>query len=349
MIKLGLIARADNSGLGVQTLEFHRHMRPAKTLVINVGHLYNSTTHANKATYLDRYPGAMVYNDWSPNVQVLVEFLDGLDAVFTAETWYSDQFVQLARRMGVHTVQQYNFEFLQHLNNPHLDRPDVFAAPSMWRWDDVPFPNKTFLPVPIATDRFTPRASDPGPRHFVHIVGRPAIYDRNGTPDLLAALHHVHSEIRLTLRCQDRDYLRRLAVSTNVPGNVELRVDSSDVRDYWELYDRGDVLIMPRRYGGLCLPANEALGAGMPVIMTNIDPNNTWLPPEWLVPAHLSAEFMAFNRVDVFAANHVALGAKIDEFCERDFYATAKARADELAKEYSWDQLKPEYERVLTA
>ena len=69
-MRLGLIARCDQSGLGVQTHEFYRHMQPDKTLVIDVGHLYNKTTHCNKRSYPDRYPDATVYSDWTPNTFV---------------------------------------------------------------------------------------------------------------------------------------------------------------------------------------------------------------------------------------------------------------------------------------
>jgi glycosyltransferase involved in cell wall biosynthesis len=355
-VRLGLIARCDGSGLGTQTLEAYRHLKPAKTLLINVGHLHNDTTHCNKRSYPERYPDALVCNDWAPDTQLLTQFLSGLDVVFSAETFYTDELVPLARRMGVRTVQQPNWEFMRL----YIPQPDMLAVPSLWHFDEYPEP-RTFLPVPIALDRFprtsTQNAGSPrgatvvnNAQHFLHIVGRPAIHDRNGTPDVLGALRYVKSDIRLTLKCQDVNYLAQLRMNVHVPPNVEIVTDSTDVRDYWDNYTAGDVMILPRRYGGLCLPANEALGAGMPVIMTNISPNKQWLPAEWLVPATRTSTFMAFNQIDVFQANHVALAAKIDQFASDDgFYAAAKTRADELAKELSWDNLLPEYEKVLTA
>jgi glycosyltransferase involved in cell wall biosynthesis len=356
-MRLGLIARCDGSGLGTQTLEAHRHLKPAKTLLINVGHLHNTTTHCNKRSYPERYPDATVFNGWEPDAHLLTQWLRGLDAVFGAETFYSDQFIPLAKRMGVRTVLQPNYEFLR----PYPP-PDMLAVPSLWHWDEIPEP-KIHLPVPIALDRFgdrrqcgSPRQGDAarcpnkGPRTFLHTVGRPAIHDRNGTPDVLAALRHVKSDIRLILRCQDASYLQQSRIHAHVPTNVEVVIDSTDVRDYWDNYTEGDVLILPRRYGGLCLPVNEALGAGMPVIMTDISPNNEWLPSEWLTPAVKTAEFMAFNRIDVFQADPAALAEKIDAFASDDgFYAKAKILADELAQQLSWQTLLPEYEKILKA
>ena len=82
---LGLIARADGSGLANQTFEFYRHMHPDRVLVIDVGHLYNDTDHSNKRTDLSRFPGALVSNGWIPNTSTIEQFCDGLDVIFTCE------------------------------------------------------------------------------------------------------------------------------------------------------------------------------------------------------------------------------------------------------------------------
>ena len=54
-MKLGLIARMDNTGLGVQTTEFYKNMYPDKTMVVDISHL-NGTKQ-----YPERYPDAVSY------------------------------------------------------------------------------------------------------------------------------------------------------------------------------------------------------------------------------------------------------------------------------------------------
>jgi glycosyltransferase involved in cell wall biosynthesis len=109
-----------------------------------------------------------------------------------------------------------------------------------------------------------------------------------------------------------------------------------------------DGLVLPRRFGGLCLPVNEALGAGMPVIMPAISPNDSWLPQEWLTPARWVRDFYAKTRVDVYETDPQVLAAKIDEFAsDPDQYAKARAKAYELRTELSWTALKPLYLEVL--
>lgn len=332
-VRVGLIARADSRGLGVQCLEFFRAMSPVKTMVVDC------PSADPLPLRRDWYPGAT----WVAGLPTAADFrrwLDGVDVVYTAETGYGRALWSEAERAGVKTVLHLNREFL----DPH-DRPTLWAAPSMWRYDEVPDP-KMFLPVPIATDRFTDRPRPATATNFLHIVGRPAIHDRNGTTDLLAALPHLRSRVTVTIRCQDPTYVPGLLRARTIPANVELVIQSGDTANYSDNYRVGDVLVMPRRFGGLSLVVNEGLGAGMPVIMPNISPNE-WLPADWLVPATKTASFTAKTRVDVYTTDPQALAARMDEFAAYPvFYATALVTAQQLAKDLSWDTLRPVYEKV---
>lgn len=344
-MRLGLIARCDSRGLGIQSHEAYRHLHPVKTLVVNCPSAKPLPLHP------ERFPGAMVI-DRIPTDEDCKQFLAGLDVVLTFETPYNHNLFSIAREMGVKTVLQYNFEFLAHLQHPDWPQPDLFAAPSTWRFDDVPFANKALLPVPIATDRFTKHRDsvNSGIRRFLHVVGRPAVADRNGTCDLLQALQYVTSEIVVTVKCQEPGYVSGLVPGLTTPDNVTLIVDSGDVLEYQDLYTGHDVLVMPRRFGGLCLPVNEALGAGMPVIMPCIEPNLDWLPYLWLVDdVDVKSSLMTKARIDVYETNPRALAYTIDEFStNHEFFADAREHALALADSLSWDALEPMYDKVFT-
>lgn len=321
-------------------------MQPERVLVIDVSHLHDNKAHTNKYTDLSRYPNPIVCKGWVPDRGMLKHFLTGLDVVFSAETFYAPQFSDLAHRCKVRTALQCNPEFLNR-----RDMPDLWIPPTRWMWDTIPEP-KTLLPVPIATGRFAVRDDFPAARpatHFTHIVGRPAVHDRNGTTDLLKALQFVKSEVTVTVRCQQPGYVSGLVHQHRIktPANVTLRLDSADVPHYWDNY-AGDVLVMPRRFGGLCLPVNEALGAGMPAIMPAIEPNTDWLPSEWLVPAVKQGSFMCKQRVDYYSVDVLELAHTIDRFASQpDLYVKARDEASRLRDEYSWDTLKPRYLEVL--
>jgi glycosyltransferase involved in cell wall biosynthesis len=310
-------------------------MQPAKTMVIDCPSAKPLPLH------LDRFPNATVIHGL-PTAQDFQQWLQGLDVVYTAETGYGRALWSEAERLGVKTVLHANYEFLDR-----HDSPTLWAAPSMWHFDDFPAP-KLHLPVPIELDRLTPNTAAEytaaEAKRFLHIVGRPAVHDRNGTRDLLQALRYVTSEVVVTVKCQEPGYVSGMTGHT--PDNVTLIVDSGDVPNYWDNYTGQDVLVMPRRFGGLCLPVNEALGSGMPVIMPDISPNNTWLPPEWLVPATVKNSFRAKQHVEVYETQREALAEKIDQFAT-DAYTKAALTAREMAQSLSWDALRPAYDDAL--
>ena len=348
-MRWGLIARADESGLGIQTLEAHRHLNPDKTLVIDLAEMADDRDHCNKHVDLSRYPDALVHQGPVPSPQIIEEFLEGLDLVFTAETFYTYDLLNRANHRGIKTILQYNYEFLDYMRDPQLPRPTLLAAPSLWNYFRVQLTNKIHLPVPIATDRFTPNPDPPAmARTFLHPVGRPATHDRNGTADLIAALPHIRTPVTIRFACQRTDTLDALLADVVVPGNVEVVV-AGPAKNYWDNYADVDAVILPRRYGGLCLPANESLGAHLPVLMPNIDPNNRWLPADWLYPATVSGGFEARAHIDVHRSLPHTLAQTIDRFAsDPDLYGKAKDQARELADAMSWETLAPRYQRIFS-
>lgn len=290
----------------------------------------------------------------------MMEFLDDLDVVFAMETPYNFNLFYMCRDREIKTVLQANWEMMAYHegrsagNDNIYPFPDVLAMPSTWHLTEAKhrFGDRTeviHLPVPIPTDR-RDETSTPNTTctRFVHVAGHPAVADRNGTKDLLAAMRYVKSEITVNLTCQRPGWLGALIETGQTPDNVTLVIDSSPPTNYWDLYDGQDALILPRRYGGLCLPANEAIGAGIPVIMPDIKPNIDWLPTEWLAEASLHDTIMTKTLVDVYRTDPESLARKIDQLAsDEDFYAHARRQARDLAKTHSWDALLPDYREVL--
>jgi glycosyltransferase involved in cell wall biosynthesis len=336
-MRLGLIARADNRGLGQQTWAVQRNLKPAKTMVVDCDSAQPLDLH------LERFPNAYIVRGL-PSAYEYQHFVEGLDAVYTAETGYGDLWTH-ANKAGVKTVLHANYEFL----DPR-DQPSVWAAPSPWHLDRFPA-GAQHLPVPIELDRFPVTEKPLTASRFLHVVGRPAIHDRNGTLDLLQALQHVTATITMTVTCQLPGYVGSLIHDHNIhtPDNVTLILDSVDRDFYWTAYYHQDALILPRRFGGLCLPANEAIGAGIPVIMPDIDPNNTWLPAEWLTESMLAGDFRAKQHIFWYRTDPQVLAAKIDQLAlDNDFYVRACAKAHVIRQQLSWETLTPRYFEVFT-
>lgn len=352
-MRVGLIARADSRGLGIQTKAFHDQLHPAKTLVVGADPRMSEMPLPIRTNW---YPDAAIIRGW-PTASHFEAFLDGLDTVYTAETGYCQNasLWDLADARGVRTVLHANFEFLDR-----NDRPSQWLAPSLWRFPDDWPAGAVHLPFPVETERFPEPDLPDLPTNLLHVVGRPTIdsrmgrevdLNRNGTIDLLNCLQHTTSNFTLTVRCQKNGYVNQLMQRHNVavPHNVDLRIECEDVPNYWDCYTGQHALILPRRFGGQCLPAAEAVaGAGIPAIMTDIDPNNTWLPSQWLVPAAQTGSLLAKQFVDVYTVDPVGLALKIEQLVsDREFYTDAKHKAQQLRFRLSWDTLRDYYRQIL--
>lgn len=284
-MKLGLIVRTDHTGLGYQSRALEKMLSPVKTLEV-------------------------VNGEDIPSFAQYSAFLEGLDTMITCETPYTYEAWNWARLMGVKTYCQPNWELFDGLVQPNMPHPDQYLMPSYWMLDEMKtlFSNTIYLPPPTIELDFLPariiNLKRTGKRRFVHIIGHNAVYDRNGWAAIMDALPKVKSDFELVVYSQQ-----------DMTGYSDPRIKYHvfDVEDQIELYTDFDALILPRRYGGLCLPMNEALLSGLPVIMTDIEPNKQILPHNWLLPSYKSASFEGRATIDVYSPEFLA--EKIDWLC----------------------------------
>lgn len=354
-MRLGLVARADNTGLGNQTFEFYLHMTPVKTMVVDISRL-----NGNK-NYPERYPDAM-FIDGFPNATDIDKFLEGLDVIFVAESPYNYHLYQRAHELGVKVAVQYNYEFFDYFVNPHYPKPDMLIAPSQWHYDDIEEWCKNnnvrhvYLHCPVNRDTLRPQEHKLA-RTFLHIAGKAAAHDRNGTETVIAASKYLKTEASIKVHFQGQQGLAHQATHdfahyseyTKIHGGNNIILQQQEYDNYADVYKDGDVMILPRRYGGNCLPLNEALSVGMPVIMPDISPNDYLLPAHWLVPATKIAEFTPRTTIDIYDCSPEELASKIDQFYWMDetLFDLQVKHANKLAQSISWQTMKVQYETVL--
>lgn len=267
-MRLGVIARAEDRGLGLQTWEFCRAMRPERVLLVDMGEHGGGF-----AMHPERYPGATVvrYERGQLVPEGLVrEALEVLDVLFAVETFYDWRIPGWAADAGCATVCQVNPEFMR----PPAELPSVptrWWAPTPWRLEHLP-PGTRVVPVPVADDRFPFRAPPrgDGPLRALHVAGHRAMADRNGTQIVMAAALRM-SGVALTIATQDE-----ARMGAPRPRDASVVIQRA-VGRYWDLYRDQDALVLPRRYGGLCLPAQEAMASGLAVVMSDAEPQrSTW-------------------------------------------------------------------------
>lgn len=347
MTNLGIIVRSDlGSGLQSQTYSLTRLLKPSRVMIVNSTSFNGNDQH----DYL--YDGFEVQKTmgWPTNLEC-ARFMKGLTHVLTSETAYNPKIYDLARLHGVKVFTQPNWEFLDHINNRRMLGPSKWLMPSLWKNEDMRllFSNVEYLPPPIFMNDFKKardkNLSRSGKKRFVHIMGKAASHDRNGTFDLIDALKYSTSSFDLVIKSQFE-----VPEYTSLVNDQRVSFDIQNVEDPEDLYKGFDAMIMPRRYGGLCLPMNEALSSALPVIMPDISPNNLILPKDWLVPASVDGSFMARTRIEIHKSDHIFLGKLLDRLCiieDRELEIN-KLRAYEIAYDnYSSDLLRDRYKKVM--
>ena len=338
-MKLGIIVRADDTGLGNQTHELVKMLDPERILIID-----SSTFHNKNKQNSEWYEGRnAIVSKGFPDNKTLFKFLDGIKVVISCETFYNKHFVAIAKKKRVKTILQYNFEFLDYLSNERLILPDVLLAPSLWRFEEVKekFGDRclvTHLPPPTDEKLFDSNRDMNKKRsnRLLHVGGKAAIYDRNGTNSVFEMLKYSKQDYELVIRSQtelDIDCKDERIVSH--VGNEKNRED---------LYCGYDAMILPRRYAGLCLPMNEALMSSLPVFMTDISPNNLLLPKEWLAKSDFVKDFMTRIGIQLYNADPEALAETVDNYFVKKDLSQDKETAFNLGYEnFSATVLKQKY------
>lgn len=346
MSRVGIIARADLTGLGVQSRNWVRLLKPHKVIVINSQPFNGNEQHFE--WYKD-------YNAYQVNGFIKPEeisrILDDIDVLLTFEIPYNYQLFASARARGIKTVLQNNWEFTDYLQQKHLPLPDLLVNHSYWHLDDQEalWPDITeYCPTPLFIRDFNDNSkqnhSRSGTRRFLHIAGRETHEDRNGTKDLLEAVKLIPKHIPFEL------VIKTQTTPVEPINDPRITIDTSSPVDERDLYYDFDFMVLPRRYAGACLPMNEALASSLPVIMTNVDPNNKILPDYWLVAAEKKTSFMARTVVDVYSADHGQLAEKIAKLAMMDdaFVSGQKTQARLIAKqEFSSDAVYRKWDKYM--
>ena len=337
---LGIIARSDNTGLGNQTRELVKMLNPDKILLIDSQHFNGNEQHPewykdyNVTTTLSGFPT-------KPEV---IDFLRNIDVVLSCETFYRQDFLHYAKRRGIKTILQYNFEFLLNMSNPEAELPDVLLAPSLWNIEQIEKMvdgrcKVIHLPPPTDSTLFeNVRQNNMSKDHnrLLHVGGKFAAKDRNGTQTVLEMLKYSKASYELVITTQKFPELNlkdsRVTVNNSNPENRE------------ELYNGFDAMLLPRRYAGLCLPMNEALISGLPVFMTDISPNNLLLPKKWLIKSEHINSFQAKSLVDVYDGNPEHLATIVDGYMENKDKREMKDSALQIGlNHFAKNNLKDKY------
>lgn len=327
----GIIARCDAGGLASITREVFRHLRPERTLLLDLGDRGRSECVADgyepedgQSVYRASFAGALPESaiDWLT--------APGVDVVHSCETFYDDRILRAARANDIRTVVLAMPELapwadgaLSH--DPSAPRPSVITVPTMWR--EHTLPTSTLLPVPVATDRLRFKQRD-RVDHLYHPTGA-AMLDRNGTDLFLRALTHMETAPRVTIRSE-----RAVTIPRDVRADVT--IVETPTNNYWDQYPAdADVLVLPRRYGGLSLPVQECAALGIPAVMLANDVYAQHRHVIGVEPSKARPARMKGGTVPVWDADPRELARALDDVVQTGVWH-ASHYAGYWARQHAW-------------
>lgn len=346
MKRVGTIAYPNNTGISIQSTLFCQMMRPDRVLLVDLTEIHVAAGKVVKS-YPSRFDGLNTRTCFGmPTSEDLEWLLTEIDVVYFIETPLNWGLVRMAKERNITSIIHANFEFLDLINNSNLPFPDDVWMPSTWHYQDMQDKAKEWgvvlryvdVPVDRTVLPFRPHSKA---RKFLFSGGHRSFEDRNGFQLLVAALPSIQA--------QDIQIIIRSQYPLPEIEDPRVRVYTKEVRDYWDVYDDADVLIMPRRYGGLCLPLSEAMSKGIVPIMLDISPQTGRLPAEWLVPAHYQKTVTTRPTFDIYECTPEDLAAKIDYFASlSEFTFTSfSLKADLLMQDLDWKRQTAIYRALL--
>jgi hypothetical protein len=343
-MRLGIIARSDNTGLGNQTKELIDMLKPDKVLLIDSTPFNKNKQHPEWYKDYD-----CIRSTGFPTLQQIKLFLKDVDVVLSCETFYDQNFVRYAKKYGVKTILQYNYELFGNLAAPNLALPDVLLSPSVWHIEHVKklFGNESkvvHLPPPTNQLIFSGAKEinmSKDHNRILHIAGKKAAKDRNGTNTILEMLKYSNADYELVVRSQSE-------IETSIKDSrLTIEIGNPDNRE--DMYSGFDAMVLPRRYAGLCLPMNEALMSALPVFMTDVSPNDYVLPKEWLIKSSSLGTFRTKVRIELFEANTKELAFSVDNYINDKNKNIQKQKAFDLGiSNFSPSVLIDQYNNIIS-
>ncbi len=333
-VKIGLVARCDDSGLGVMTFDFFRNFIVEKVLIVSSAY----------KGYPDRYDGyeltkTRVCQMGTPTLEDIDWLLEDMDMVVTIETPYNWNIYSRAKEKGVKSVLITMYEWTPKKAFIPTE-PDLYLCPSTVDFESIEGENKVYLPTPV-NRKLVPFKQRDQAKTFIFNNGHGGWGGRNSISEFFQALPFVKSDVKFKVRSQ--------VPFDGAVNDSRVEVFEGEM-NYEQLWQEGDIYIHLHKFDGLSLPLNEALSAGFPIIALDKKPHNEYLPKELLVkplatPTIMIAGETVGREVEAAVMNPVDIAEMIDKVANmsNDEIINLSKTSDKLAESISWDALKLRY------
>ncbi|MEA3339038.1 MAG: glycosyltransferase family 4 protein [Chloroflexota bacterium] len=347
MLKLGIIAYANNSGLGTIAANFRKHLSLDSQLVIR---------HPIKGTYdIDI---SHTFGDIDATEDQLNEYLDTCkpDVVIIVETPFNFNFFKIMHDRGIKVVlipmiDSISVEkFIPYEKYIDLVINVTEAGQKIYeeQWQGCNI-NGIRLPYPIDTDYFCPPENTVPEFIFAHSEGAGGAGFRKSTDLVQTAyqqLYYKYKKISISLTSQ-----RSEQIHSQLKDPVGLTtITSHELPEAVDLYHRGKIYVCPSRREGLGLPILEAMACGLPVITTDAPPMNSWFSKDYSLLVKVQTQTdLPYGDIPMYTPNVFDLMQKM-EFAYKNpklMEQIGKNNRIIIKEKFSWNVLRDTYLAIL--
>jgi hypothetical protein len=320
---LGLVVRDDNGGLGNLTLDAFINLRPDVTLIVQ-------SRPCRGEPHPALFEEAWTTTVYSPNPvepSTWEKLAGKADVWWTAETWYCDDAESILTKAGCKSILYAMPELFRGSQATEVWNPTDYLTERARLGDVMPWPCNP-------PKRWRVKKSV---KRIFHVVSG-ATQDRNGTLIFLEALRHVEAPVEVMLH--DPDKMMNPQQWRGMPSNVALQCTHDYVHSLQTFYVWADLLVLPRRYAGLCLPAFEAFGYGCLVMMPDVDPQVRW--PIIGVPAsHARPVRLIGGKIPKWDIDPLQVAKSIDRACNapEEWVSDRSNESRDWAVSRSWEMV----------
>lgn len=339
-MKVGVLVRANRKGLGYQTRDFMDNF-PADVAVLLKIPDRRAPDDLSLVAHREMFE-IDVAPDFKLPPKIMAGVFREIDVLFSAETLYDWSITDLAHRYGARTVVHGNPEFYVHHHRPY-QQPDRWIWPSPWLTNHPDLPVAPVIPCPAPPWEPVAGHHDDEVLRVLHVAGHSAAADRNGTTDFVGAIPRLRYPVEVTIVSQDG-----WLPDVRAPKHVKVNRVMTGIADRRAMYEGQHLVVLPRRYGGNCLPAAEACAAGCALAMTDTAPNEMW-PIVLLAARAAPGHHTPFGRIKTVGVRSSTIADVIDRLnANRSKLAEHQARSLLWAANNSWDALRPVYRKALS-
>lgn len=323
-IRVGMITRCDLTGLGNQSQDWVNQLPIAKVLVA-----WGQGKQSDPSIYKGLEMRICEYG--SPSLEEVDWFLKDIDVALFLETPYNWNLISEARKRGIKTIINPNYEQLL-IDIP--EQPDMWLCTNTLNYKTINTENKVYLPQPINRELFQFKKRKKA-RTFLFNNGNGGMHGRNGLTEFIEAINYVKSDVRFIINSQ-------VPVEMINDSRVSVKLGEQSLKEIW---GEGDVFVHLRKFGAMTLPMNEAMSLGLPIIGINRDPENTYLPTELLVEPEGKYPFQVASEkimIEACSFSPIKIAEKIDEIANKDISELSE-KMNELAEKWNWTIWRDHY------